>query len=67
MVLCPECDTDLDVEQDEVDEGETVACPECGTQFEIVTTDPLELKAVEEGYEEDDEEPEVEADDSSDS
>jgi len=56
MVLCPECDTDLDVAADEVDEGETVSCPECGTEFEVVTTEPLELKAVEEGYEEDEEE-----------
>jgi alpha-aminoadipate/glutamate carrier protein LysW len=56
MVLCPECDTDLDVEEDEVDEGEIVSCPECGTDFEVVTTNPLELKAVEEGYEEDEEE-----------
>jgi len=64
MVLCPECDTDLDVEADEVDEGETVSCPECGTEFEVVTTEPLELKAVEAGYVEDDEETEEEEDDS---
>jgi len=56
MVLCPECDTDLDIEEEEVDEGEVISCPECGTDFEVVTTSPLELKAVEEGYEEDEEE-----------
>jgi alpha-aminoadipate carrier protein LysW len=58
MVLCPECETDLDVEEEEVDEGEVISCPECGTDFEVVTTSPLELKAVEEGYV--DEEAEVE-------
>ncbi|MGA8763563.1 MAG: hypothetical protein WB562_11920 [Candidatus Sulfotelmatobacter sp.] len=58
MVLCPECETDLDVEEDEVDEGEIVSCPECGTDFEVVTTNPLELKAVEAGYEEDDDDEE---------
>jgi alpha-aminoadipate/glutamate carrier protein LysW len=56
MVLCPECDTDLDVEEEEVDEGEVISCPECGTDFEVITTSPLELKAVEEGYEEEEEE-----------
>ena len=56
MVLCPECETDLDVEEEEVDEGEIVSCPECGTDFEVVTTSPLELKAVEEGYVEEEEE-----------
>ena len=58
MILCPECETDLDVEEEEVDEGEVISCPECGTDFEVVTTTPLELKAVEEGYEEEDEEEE---------
>ena len=54
MVYCPECESDLDIEEDEVDEGEVVSCPECGTDFEIVTVNPLELKPVEE--EEDEEE-----------
>jgi alpha-aminoadipate carrier protein LysW len=56
MVLCPECENKLDVEEEEVDEGEVISCPECGTDFEVITATPLELKAVEEGYEEDDEE-----------
>ena len=56
MVLCPECENNLDVEEDDVDEGEVISCPECGTDFEVVTTSPLELKTVEEGYEEEDEE-----------
>ncbi len=48
MVQCPECESDLDIEEDEVDEGEIVSCPECGTDFEVITTNPLELKRVEE-------------------
>ena len=40
MVLCPECDTDLDIDEEEVEEGEIVSCPECGTDFEIVTVSP---------------------------
>lgn len=63
MILCPECDTDLDIEEDEVDEGEIVSCPECGTDFEVVTTNPLELKAVEEGYDEEEELEEQESED----
>jgi alpha-aminoadipate carrier protein LysW len=56
MVMCPECDTDLDIEEDEVDEGEIVSCPECGSDFEVVTTNPLELNKVEEEEDEDEEE-----------
>jgi alpha-aminoadipate/glutamate carrier protein LysW len=59
MVSCPECESNLDIEEDDVDEGEIVSCPECGTDFEVITVSPIELKAVdEEKYEEDDEEEE---------
>lgn len=59
MVYCPECETNLDLAEDEIDEGEIVSCPECGTDFEVVTVSPIELKAVEEdGYVNDDEEEE---------
>ena len=43
MVICPECESDLDIEEDEVDEGEIVSCPECGSDFEVVGVEPLEL------------------------
>jgi alpha-aminoadipate carrier protein LysW len=57
LVYCPECDTNLDLEEDEMDEGDVVSCPECGTEFEIITINPIELKPVEdEGYEEEEEE-----------
>jgi alpha-aminoadipate carrier protein LysW len=62
MVMCPECESDLDIEEDEVDEGEIVSCSECGTDFEVVAVDPLELSRIEseeeeeEGDEEEDEE-----------
>jgi alpha-aminoadipate carrier protein LysW len=56
MVLCPECENDLDIEEDEVDEGEIVSCPECGTDFEVVTTEPLELTRVSEEEEEEEKE-----------
>jgi len=60
MVICPECESDLDIEEDEVDEGEVVSCPECGTEFEVVAVDPLELSRVEEEEDEDEEEDEEE-------
>ena len=60
MVLCPECESDLDIEEDEVDEGEIVSCPECGTDFEVVTVNPLELKTVSDEDEEDEDEEENE-------
>jgi len=57
MPNCPECENPLDLEVDEVEEGDIVACDECGTEFEIVGTEPLELVKVDgdELDEEDDE------------
>ncbi len=46
MVFCPECETDLDIEEDDIDEGEVVSCPECGSDFEVITINPVELKPV---------------------
>ncbi len=61
-VVCPECDTPLHLDPDEVEQGEVVQCDECGTDLEIVSSDPLEIAPVEsEGY--DDEDDEVRASD----
>lgn len=57
-VVCPECDNPLDIDVDDVEEGETVSCDECGTELEIVSVDPLELAPVDdEGYDDEDDEP----------
>ena len=56
MVYCPECEADLDIEPDDVDEGDIVSCTECGTDFEVVGTNPLELSPIEDDEEEEEEE-----------
>jgi len=60
MPNCPECESALDFDEEDVDAGDVVVCDECGTEFEIVATDPLELSKVEEDYEDEDEEVEEE-------
>ena len=66
MVLCPECDTDLDIEEDDMEEGDVVSCSECGSDFEVVTINPLELNKVEEEEDDDDEDEEDEEDEDGD-
>jgi alpha-aminoadipate carrier protein LysW len=55
MPSCPECENELDVELDEVEEGDVVACDECGTEFEVVGVEPLELARVDGELDEEDE------------
>ncbi len=62
MVLCPECESDLDIEEDELDEGEVVSCTECGTDFEVVTVEPLELARINEDEDEDEDSDEEDED-----
>ena len=61
MVYCPECETDLDIDEDEVDEGAVVSCPECGSDFEVITVNPIELKMVGEDEIDDEDEDEEDA------
>ena len=52
MPNCPECENELDIELDEVEEGDIVTCEECGTEYEIVGVEPLELARLDEDYDE---------------
>ncbi len=65
MVTCPVCDGTIDVDEEDVDEGDTVSCDECGADLRVVGTGPLELESaeqleeeeeIEEGFLEDEEE-----------
>src|SRR5512142_3406259 len=48
MVECPVCDGNIDVDEEDVDEGDTISCDECGAALKVVGTDPLELESAEE-------------------
>jgi alpha-aminoadipate carrier protein LysW len=62
-VVCPECDTPIVIDPDEVEEGETVQCDECGMELEVVSLDPLELAPVDIiGYDDEDDTLAVEED-----
>jgi len=57
MVTCPVCEGAIDVDEEDVDEGDSISCDECGADLKVVSTDPLEIESAEE-LEEDDEEEE---------
>ena len=55
MPTCPECDAAIDIEEEEIEEGQIVDCPECGAELEVVSTNPVQVELVK-GDKEDDEE-----------
>ena len=54
MVLCPECDAEIDVDEGDVDEGDPLTCDECGADLKVVSLSPFELESLDDA--EDDEE-----------
>jgi len=44
----------MDIEIDEVEEGDVIACDECGSEYEVVGVEPLELARMEDDLEEED-------------
>jgi alpha-aminoadipate carrier protein LysW len=54
MVNCPLCDTAIDVDEDELDEGDALTCEECGVNLNVVSVDPLELASTDEDEEDED-------------
>ena len=56
MANCPECEAAIDMEIEDVEEGQRIDCPECGAQLEVVNTNPLELDVIASGDEDDEEE-----------
>jgi alpha-aminoadipate/glutamate carrier protein LysW len=53
MVTCPKCEAAIDVDEEDVDEGDTISCDECGATVKVLSTDPLELESAEDVEEED--------------
>jgi len=52
MAHCPECEALMEIEEDELEEGQEVICPECGVELEVINANPLELRLMEEEEEE---------------
>jgi alpha-aminoadipate carrier protein LysW len=55
MVVCPKCKSEIDVGEDELEEGELLSCLECDGDFEVTSIEPLKLTKVSDEEEEDEE------------
>jgi lysine biosynthesis protein LysW len=67
MATCPECDAEIEIDPDDLDEmevGDPWNCDACGSSLRVAGLDPLEFDADEdEDDDEDDEEEEGEDED----
>ena len=54
MAKCPECGALIDLDEDEIEEGEVLTCPDCDIELEVVNIHPVELDVI--GEEEEEEE-----------
>jgi alpha-aminoadipate/glutamate carrier protein LysW len=63
VTRCPECDAEIDLDEDEVEEGEILTCPECDTELEVTQTHPVHLIALSDEEDEAEEEADEEAED----
>ena len=43
MAICPECNTEVDVDELDIDKGDQLSCSECGSNLEVTGLSPLEL------------------------
>jgi alpha-aminoadipate carrier protein LysW len=43
MISCPKCDAAIDVEEEDLDEGDVLSCDECGASLTVTSVNPVEL------------------------
>jgi alpha-aminoadipate carrier protein LysW len=53
---CPECDSQIDIDEMDVDVGDELSCSECGALIRVASESPLELELADEDDDEDDDE-----------
>jgi lysine biosynthesis protein LysW len=60
---CPECDSDIDIDEADVDIGDELSCSECGALLRVASDAPLELELADDDEDEDEEDLDEEEDD----
>lgn len=54
MISCPKCDAPIDVDEEDLDEGDLLSCDECGASLSVTGVNPVDLKSADEDDDKDD-------------
>lgn len=68
MATCPECDAEVDIDDDDLEEmeiGDPWDCAACGSRLRVAGLDPVDFESDDESDDEDEEEEEGESEDES--
>ena len=63
MATCPECDAEIEIDDDDLEDlqiGDAFECADCGSALRLATLDPLEFDIDDDEDDEDDEKEEKE-------
>ena len=66
MATCPECDADMEIEEDDLEEmelGDPWDCEACGSHLRVASLEPLEFDGDDEDDDEDEEDDDAEESD----
>jgi len=66
MAICPECEFEIDVDEYDVERGDTLECDNCGVTLEIIGLHPIEFEVASDDDEEDEDDEDLEDDDEDD-
>lgn len=66
MATCPDCDFEIDIDEYDVDKGDTLECDNCGETLEVLSLNPIELEVVQDDDDDDEEEDDDEDDEEDD-
>jgi lysine biosynthesis protein LysW len=52
LPICPACESEIELDELDVDVGELIGCFECGVDLRVMSISPIELELVVGGEEE---------------
>lgn len=46
--FCPACESEIEIDELDIDRGEKIGCPECGVTLSVLRISPIELDIADE-------------------